>query len=99
MAFASGCFSSRCRRLPVPEPAIEAVVALSQIDQQLRRLELTAELLLERLGNLDEGSGADAVDIGERTAGIGREAERQDRADIGLARIGDDPLLHHPRRL
>ena len=66
--------------------------------QQLRRLELRAVFLLQRLGELDELLRAHAVDVGQRAAGEGREAEGEDRADIGLARIGDDAFLHDARR-
>ena len=46
---------------------------------------------------LDELLRAHAVDVGQRAAGVGREAEAEDRADIGLARIGDDALFHRAR--
>ena len=39
------------------------------------------------------------VDIGERAAGERRKAEAEDRADIGLAHVGDDALLDTARRL
>ena len=41
--------------------------------------------------------GAHEVDIGQRAAGERREAEAEDRADIGLALIGDDVILHRAR--
>ena len=56
------------------------------------------ELLLQGLGGFDESLRADAIDVGKRTASIGGEPKGQDRADIGLARVGDNALLHHARR-
>ena len=46
-----------------------------------------------------ERFGAHAVDVGERAAGEGREAEAEDRADVRLARVGDDAFLERARRL
>ena len=46
---------------------------------------------------LDEVLGAHAVDVGQRAAGERREAEAEDRADIGLAQVGDDALLDSAR--
>src|SRR4051812_15770636 len=51
------------------------------------------------LAERQERLRAHEVDVGERAAGVGGEAEAEDRADIGLARIGDDALLDRARRL
>src|SRR5262249_62027690 len=42
---------------------------------------------------------AHPIDIAQRTAGKWRKTKADDRADIGLARIGDDALFHHARGL
>ena len=49
------------------------------------------------LAQLHEGLCAHEVDVGQRAARIGREAEAEDRAHIRLARIGDDALLDGAR--
>jgi hypothetical protein len=69
--------------------------------QQLRRLEVARRTsFCSAFGccSTKAFGGADPVDVGQRAAGIGREAEGQDRADIRLARIGNDAFLHHARR-
>ena len=45
----------------------------------------------------DEILRAHEVDIGQRAAGEGGKAEAEDRADIGLAHIGDDVILDRAR--
>ena len=51
------------------------------------------------LAKRDEIGRAHPIDVAQCAAGKWREAEADDRADIGLARIGDDAVLDHPRRL
>ena len=62
--------------------------------QQLRRREARAVFGLELVAEFDELLRAHEVDIGQRAAGERRKAEAEDRADIGLAQIGDDMILH-----
>jgi hypothetical protein len=42
---------------------------------------------------------ADGVDQRERSAGIGREAPAEDRADVGVAHVGEDAFLEAARRV
>src|SRR5688572_28288998 len=76
------------------EALVEGLAVLGHVEQQLGRLEALAELLLEALAQLDELLSAHHVDIGERAARERREAEAEDRADVGLAHVRDDAILH-----
>ena len=61
-------------------------------------LKRVAVFLLQPLAQLDEALRPHHVDIGQRAAGERREAEAEDRADIGLAHVGDDALLEGSAR-
>src|SRR5215510_9432404 len=87
------------RRLPPREPPVEGVVFRGHVDEQLCRREAITAGLFQTLAQLDEGLRAHHVDIGQRTAGERREAEAENRADIGLAHVGDDALLDAARGL
>ena len=82
------------------EPAVEGLALRRHVAQQLAAASKRGPYFAcELVAQLDEGLRAHAVDVGERAAGERREAEAEDRADIGLARIGDDALLHACARL
>src|SRR3954468_9445828 len=76
------------------EAAVEGLVSRRHIFQQFRRGEARTVFGFESVAELDELSRTHEVDIGQRAAGERRKAEAEDRADIGLARIGDDVVLH-----
>jgi hypothetical protein len=76
------------------EAAIEGFALLGHFHEQLRCAELLAVLARQHLAHVDKGLCAHAVDVAQRPARVGREAEAEDGAEIGLARIGDDAFLH-----
>ena len=76
----------RRRQLLRREAAVEGLALRRHLDQQLRRREARAVFGLELVAQLDELLRAHEVDVGQRAAGERREAEAEDRADIGLAR-------------
>src|SRR5690242_15766650 len=96
-AMTSGEFASLRRQLLRREAAVEGLVPRRHVFQQLWRGEARAVFGFKLVAELDEFSRAHEVDIGQRAAGERREAETEDRADIGLARIGDDVILHRAR--
>ena len=51
------------------------------------------------LAQLDELLRAHHVDVGQRAAGVRRKAAAEDRADVGLAHVGDHLLLEGARGL
>ena len=75
----------RCRPSPPCRAAASAAVKRGAV------------FLLQPLAQLDEALRAHHVDVGQRAAGERREAEAEDRADIGLAHVGDDALLDAAR--
>src|SRR3954465_11120545 len=82
----------------LPPPSVEAAAGLRHLDNDRRRRKAIAVPIPRALADRHEGLRAHEVDVAQRAAGIGREAEAEDRADIGLARIGDDALLDRARR-
>src|ERR1700733_11045662 len=79
--------------------AVEALALGRHLPQAAARREARTVLASEFLGAGDERLRAQAVDQRDRTAGERREAEAEDRADVGLAGVGDDALLHAARGL
>src|SRR6185369_5988823 len=76
------------------EAAVEGLAPSRHVFQQLWRREARAVFRFQPVAELDEFSRAHEVDIGQRAAGERCKAKTEDRADIGLARIGDDVVLH-----
>src|SRR5262245_47162862 len=90
-----------CRLLPPRgrKAVIERVVLGRHVEEQLRRLEARAVLLLERLALFDEALGAHHVDIAERATRERGKAEAEDRADIAFAHVGEHAFLEDARGL
>src|SRR6266702_6995979 len=84
-------------RLLRREATVEGFSLRSHLLEKFRRGEARAVLRFELVAELDEFLRAHEVDVGQRAAGERREAEAEDRADISLARIGDDVILHRAR--
>src|ERR1043165_2297237 len=92
----------RLRRLLLPlrgKARIEALALLRHLDEQLVRLEALAVFLRELLAQRDELFHAHHVDVAERTTGVRRIAEAEDRADVRLAHVGEHALLEAARGL
>src|SRR5207253_3533838 len=89
----------RRARLARSEPSVERVALGGHLDEELRRLEARAVLLLKRLHHIDEALGAEHVDPGERPARVGCEAEAEDRAHVRLAHVGEHALFEAARGL
>ena len=79
--------------------AIKRLAVRRHFAQQGRRRETRAMPGGQCVAQFDEGLYAHAVDIGQGPAGERREAKAEDRADIGLARVGDDMLRDGARGL
>src|SRR5437879_2620429 len=77
----------RGRQLLRREAAVEGLAFGCHLLQQFRRGEARAVFGFQLVAELDEFFRAHEVDIGQRAAGERREAEAEDRADIGLARV------------
>src|ERR1041385_8789471 len=102
------CFAAGARlrsaalcRLLLPlrrEARIEALALLRHFDELLVRLEALAVFLRELLAERDELLYAHHVDVAQRAARVGRIAEPEDRADIGLAHVGEHAFLETARR-
>src|SRR5271163_926083 len=89
------------RRFPAMargEAAIESLVLRRHAQQQLRWRKARPMPGGELFTHGDEADGTHHVDIGQGAAGERREAEAEDRADIGLADVGEDALLEAARR-
>src|SRR5436190_5393904 len=84
------------RRLGGPR-AVEARALRGHVAQQLRHLELLAVLLRQIVALGDEGLHPDLVDQADRPAGLRREAQPHDRADIAVLRIGQHVGLEAAR--
>src|SRR5581483_4104113 len=80
------------RRLAVEAPALCRHVA-----QELRHLELPAVLLRELVALGDELRDADLVDQADGAAGLRREAQPHDRADVAVLRVGEYVRLQAAR--
>src|SRR5690606_31421511 len=78
---------------------VEPRAAPGHVPEQGGRREPGAVLLRKSLAVAHEIGDAEAVDIGNRAAGKGREAPAVDRADVSVARVGDDLLLQAARGL
>src|SRR5205807_2231082 len=87
----------RRRHLLRREAAVEGLALGGHVDQKLWRGEARAVFGLELMAELDEFLRAHKIDVGQRTTGKRRKAKPEDRADIGLAHIGDDMILHGAR--
>src|SRR5271163_4230474 len=72
--------------------AVESLAALGHPDELFARLKLRTVFSRELFGARDEGLKSHAVDERHGAARIGRVTKAKDRADVGLARIGDDAL-------
>src|SRR5271170_4246132 len=79
------------------EAAIERFALFRHFVQQLGRLEAVAVALGKAVAKFDERLCAHAVDVRHRAAGERREAEAKDRADVGLAHVGDHAFLDTAR--
>src|SRR5271154_5062844 len=75
------------------EPVVECVAVLRHVGEELTWLKALAAGLGQPVAQIDEGSYAHAVDVRNRAAGKRREAEAEDRADVGFPDIGDHLLL------
>src|SRR5260370_14356587 len=87
-AFAGTTIFSSRRQLLRREAAVERLAICRPLDQEFRRPEARTRFGLELAAKTDEILCAHEVDVGQRAAGEGGKAEAQDRADVGLARIG-----------
>src|ERR1700719_4335103 len=75
------------------ETLIERLAALGNLAQQPVRTESGPVRPGKALAEADKRVCANAVDVRQRPAGKGRKAEPQDRADVGLANVGEDALF------
>src|SRR5262245_20797946 len=81
-----------------PEAVVEALVLGGHVTQEFVRAEAFAIGVGEAVGFLHELRRApEQVDVADAAAGVWRKAPGQDRADIGVARVGDDALLEAAR--
>src|SRR4051794_22796617 len=87
------------RRLLRREAAVEGLPFRGHLFQQLWGREARAVFRFKPAAQLDEFFRSHEVNIAQRTPGERRKAEAEDRADVGLARIGDDVILYGPRGL
>src|SRR3974390_347 len=81
------------------EAAVEGLVLIGHLDQQLVGRKARAVFLLQVAAQRNELPGAHHVDVGESAAGKRRKAEAEDGANIGLAHVGQDFLLEAARGL
>src|SRR5581483_7257052 len=82
-----------------PEALIEGLVLCREIGEQLVRGK-TRPILFFKLAALgDEVLRTHHVDPRQRAAGEWRKAEAEDRADVGLAHVGEHLLLEAARGL
>src|SRR5665213_4488363 len=72
------------------EAGIEGFVLRGHVAQQLVGLEALAIFGGEVVAAFHAGGSAHRVDVRNRAAGEGREAPTEDRADIGIAWVGND---------
>ena len=68
---------------------VKALALGGHVTQQLGHLELRAVFLREVVAFGDELPDADLVDQADRAAGLGREAQAHDRADVAVLRVGE----------
>ena len=69
------------------------------LEQQLVAAQSARRISSPACGTIDEILRAHHVDVGQRAAGERRKAEAEDRADIGLAHVGEHVLLEAARGL
>src|ERR1700693_3807144 len=75
------------------EPLVEGTALFCHVDEEVARLETVAAGFRQPIAQIDKGFCAHAVDVGDGAASERRKAETEDRADVGLAHIGDHALL------
>src|SRR5262249_55507075 len=83
----------RCRAPRRAEPPVEGLALRGHLDEEPRGRKAQPVFLGQRLTQRDEFLRPHHVNIGERAARERREAEPEDRANIGLAYVGEDVLL------
>src|SRR5215831_7217177 len=94
--------SPALRRLLAPprrKPAVETFIPRCHVDEQLRRRKTRTMLRGKPLAQRHKALRSHHVDIGQGAARKWREAETQDRADIGLAYVGEHVFLEAARGL
>src|SRR4030081_3690800 len=79
--------TSSCNTGPPGEAPIKGFLRLRHIHDDFRRRKTFSVFLPELFAKRDEICRAHPVDITQRAAGEGREAEADDRADVRLARV------------
>eukprot|EP00965_Chrysotila_dentata_P088104 2908593-Pleurochrysis_carterae.AAC.1 len=79
--------------------AVERSARLRVLEEQLRRRELVAVLLLQHAQLLDDGFRAKLVHVHEGPAQKRRETDAKDGADVAVARVADDARLEAVDRL
>src|SRR5438270_3607579 len=92
--------SGDLRRLLLPlrgKARVKALALARHLDEQLVRLEALAVFLRELFAQRDELLDAHHVDVAEGPAGVRRVPKAEDRADIGLAHVGEHALLEAAR--
>src|ERR1700743_853109 len=90
--------SSSCSLLSGREASIEAFALLCHVEKQLGGGKALAIFLLQALAERDEVLRPHHVEESQRAPGERREAPAEDRADVGLANVGDDALLEDAGR-
>src|SRR5262245_58227662 len=84
---------------PGRKQLVETLAFGRDLDQERRRFEALAVFRFKLAALLNESLRAHHVDIAERAARIGRKTEAQNRADVGLAHVGEHMFLKATRRL
>src|SRR4029077_13819439 len=92
--------SACSRRLLLPlrrEARIEALALFRHLDEQFVRRKTLGVFLREAFAQRDEFLRTHHVDVAERSPGIRRIAEPEDRTDIGLAYVREHAFLEATR--
>src|SRR5690625_1709733 len=77
----------------------EGAILFSALQQQAGRLELRSIALGQLAAAVDEGLQPVGIDALEYAAGLGRETDAHDGADVALGGLAHHALLHGPHRL
>src|SRR5438477_9031200 len=72
---------------------MEPPPVLRHVREQARRLEALAVARAQPLQDLDREAGAEVVEVAERAAQEGREAQAEDGPHVAVARRAEDTLL------
>src|SRR5450759_3068043 len=90
---------SNRRRSSRASKSIDGLVALDSRLDFIRQRKASAELGSQFISALDKSVNAHAVDELHGTAGPGRKANAEDRADVGIMHAGEDVLVQTTGRL